>query len=99
MAQLGPQPMSLFGLATGRFAPYTTSHEHQQGRNHEPDGLHAHGRLTATSGPEVQEVIGQDHQVPHQFAGGLVQVFPKARGEEGVQDVNRHPRLAHIDPA
>ena len=37
--------------------------------------------------------------MPHQLAGGLVQVPPKTRGEEGVQNMNRHPRLAHTDPA
>ena len=75
------------------------SQQHQQAGHQETDLLHAHGRLTSTDGPQMQEFIGQDQQVPHQFAGGFVQALPKAGGEERVQNVSRPPRLAHIDPA
>lgn len=74
------------------------SQQHQQAGHQKADRFHAHGRLTVPGGPEIQEFIGQDHQAPHQFAGGFVQVLPKAGGEEGVQNVNRHPRLPYIDP-
>jgi hypothetical protein len=75
-------------LCDAELAPKPTSKQNQQRRHYEPNRIHADRRLTTTWCPQLGLVMGEHERSPGQFTARFVQVLPKARGEERVQDVD-----------